>query len=318
VHVEVGINNDLGGVGVSLKLSNNRDPQARPLNILESRSAAGCGWQTSFLLRDDTTNPSQVLVFNQAAGNSVPYQWGYHNDYAGLAAFHWNPVASDHYHPILQSGEWGSSVATSPIGKPAGVHPSFLLEDGKLHIGTGTVNTSTGAVVDLTNQYSLRSRYDQRWNSWFAEQAFYLNKKVARDHELRVYLRGATGAWSEGPIRPYNEFAVRNGSSNAMIEGVSSTTSPLSYALFVWNVFGDDIGLVIVPPNESCYGHLNMARGVYGPPHEDKSGTIDWHTVIAKVEPAAFPKGAERAYQARYLIGSPDQLVELGYPAILG
>ena len=94
----------------------------------------------------------------------------------------------------------------------------------------------------------------------------------------------------------------------------SSQTDPLSFALFVWDVGGLDIAVAVVPPNDSCYGHLNMAKAVYGTdPTDDRNGSIDWHTVVAAIEPAKFETGSCRPYQVRYLVGTLEQLAKLGY-----
>ncbi|WP_165226262.1 hypothetical protein [Aquisphaera insulae] len=308
VAVTLGIAGDFGGVGVTFELARRQSDGSvgSPVNILEARSAAGSGWQTSVLLRDQTKH--QTIVFNQAAGNSTPFQWGYKNDYFELAAFKWNPVVSDHVHPNYN---FSHSVATSPFDGSG-----YVLEDGRLHIGTNTVSVGSGSIVDITNQYTLRSRFDQTWEGWAAEQAFYLNKAVARSHHLRVFLRGASGGWSEGLIRPYDNYVVRNGQSTCDENGCSAKTNSLSYVLFIWEVDGSDIAVAIVPPNESCYGHLNMSRFTYGPnptTDPDANGSIDWHTVVAAQDTTHFPAAAERPYQVRYLVGTPDQLSSLGY-----
>lgn len=305
VAVNLGISSDFGGVGVKFEIVNLRDHPTQPLDVLEARSAAGCGWQTAFHLHDPFGK--QNIDFNQAAGNSVAYQWGYNNDYDELAAFHWNPVPSD---------ATSARGATSPFDNNC-----YLFEDGRLHIGTNTIYTRSGTVVDITNQYCLRSRVDQYWDWWAAEQAFYLNKRIARERNLRVYLVGASRLWSEGPILPYDNYVVKNGQSSCdpkvvKQDGCGSQTDSLSFALFIWDVFGMDIGVAIIPPNESCYGHLNMCRNIYGPiDTDDSNGSIDWHTVVAVNSPVRFPAGSERPYHVRYIVGTVGQLADLGYKA---
>lgn len=306
--VRLGISKEFGGVGVNFELaSRSSDGNSGPfINILEARSAAGCGWQTSFLLRDQSRR--QTIVFNQAAGNSVPYQWGYQNDYHELAAFHWNPVVSDHIHP---GHDFSRSVATSPFDGSG-----YLLDDGRLHIGTSTIAAGAGIAVDITNQYTLRSRHAQSWQWWAAEQALYLNKKVAREHDLRVFLCGSSRRWFEGPIRPYDNYVVHHGCSSCDDKQCFSTTDALSFVLLIWEVHGQDIAIAVIPSKETSYGHLNMNRMVYGQDStDDRNGSIDWHTIVELLEPAHFQKNAERAYQVRYIVGTPAQLAILGYRA---
>jgi len=312
VVVRLGISADFGGVGVVFELARKRQDGSvgAAVNILEARSAAGCGWQTSYgFTYTDAAGHARSAVFNQAAGNSTPYQWGYGNDYFELAAFHWNPAVSDHTevgptNPFDGSGVW--------------------VDDGKLHIGTGTIDTGPGHAVAITNQYALRAHEDQTWEWWYAEQALYLNKAVARACNLRVYLRGAHGAWTEGAILPYKDFEVKNSDQSSVgpLER-GFRTKPLDYAVFVWKIEDTDIGIVIVPPGTGGYGHLNASKSVYDTTHRelDTSGSIDWHTVVANTAPniAHFPKydpnrpETIRYYQVDYRVGTLAQLARLGY-----
>jgi len=123
VVVRLGISADFGGVGVVFELARKRQDGSvgAAVNILEARSAAGCGWQTSYgFTYTDAAGHARSAVFNQAAGNSTPYQWGYGNDYFELAAFHWNPAVSDHTevgptNPFDGSGV-GSTTESSTSG----------------------------------------------------------------------------------------------------------------------------------------------------------------------------------------------------------
>ncbi|MGO8880166.1 MAG: hypothetical protein ACLPVO_00400 [Desulfomonilaceae bacterium] len=312
VVVHLGITGEFGGVGVAFELASIRSDGSvgAAVNILEARSAAGCGWQTSYGFNyTDKHKHSHLAIFNQAAGNSTPYQWGYGNDYCELAAYHWNPVVSDHTelgptNPFDGSGVW--------------------VDDGKLHIGTGTIDTGAGHVVAITNQYSLRAHEKQTWDWWYAEQAFYLNKAIARSYDLRVHLHGAHDDWVEGPIRPYEDYEVKNSVQSCVCPNSRKfRTKPLDYAVFVWTIEDTDIAIAIQPPGPGCYGHLNASKDIYDQAHPelDTSGSIDWHTVVADTAPniAHFPKydpnhpDTIRYYKVDYRVGTPAQLKQLGY-----
>ncbi|MBA3920203.1 MAG: hypothetical protein H0X31_00270 [Nostocaceae cyanobacterium] len=310
VSVNIGVNRDLGGVGVQFDLINNNSPQS-PVGILEARSAAGSGWQTSFLLTDQSSN--RIIVFNQASGNSINSQWGYGNTFSGLAAVSYNPIVSDHYHP---DRDFSRSVATSPCLNPS---TGYLFEDGRLHIGTGTVQTSFGSAITITNQYTLRSRYDQYWQSWTAEQAFYIDKQIASQGNMRVYLRGYGNTWLEGPIQPFNSYNIvhaSSGSCNSNQLGCSYQTDNLSYAVFVWNILGKDIGIAVHRGGNPFYANLNMVKtGISScfDPANHHCGSIDWHTVITNTAPISIPLNSERSYDVTYYVGTIQQLASLGF-----
>lgn len=307
VTARVGLNHDLGGVGVRFELINNAAPLA-PLDILEARSAGGSGWQTSYLLTDQGRD--QIIVFNQAAGNSGGAQWGYRTRYrrtaAGLEATGWCPIWSDHFHPHR---DFGIGVSTSPCG----ANPGYHFEDGRLRLLLGTVPTAHGRVVQITSEYAYRSRSDQAWASWACEQAFYLNKSVARRADLRVYLCGRNDAWREGPIRPADDYTIRHGIGACDGAGCHFHIDPLAYALLVWQVGGRDVGVAITRP-DPFDAHLNMAKtGISGAGTSDAYGSIDWHSVLAAPTPVRIAQGAERRYGMTYSIGTLPQLADLGF-----
>ncbi|NJL09823.1 MAG: hypothetical protein HC908_05385 [Calothrix sp. SM1_7_51] len=310
VGVRVGINRDFGGVGVQFDLINNLFPR-NPLNILEARSAAGSGWQTSYLFIDQTRN--RFIVFNQGAGNAVSSQWGLKNTFdnrSGLRATSWNPLYSDHIHP---NRNWGVTIGTSPCQGNA-----LSFDDGMLTISTNTVRTKRGTVVSLTNQYTLRPRVNQSWESWAIEQAFYLNKRVASEKNLRVYLRGYGKTWLEGPIRPSELYSIQNSLSGSCTSTKCDyQTKNLEYAVMVWNVMGRDIGVAIRPNNTpSFYGHLNMVKsGIDGcsNPSDHNCGSIDWHTVLQNTPNFTAIANLQRKYAVTYYVGTLEQLADLGF-----
>ncbi|MFC1610654.1 hypothetical protein ACFL6C_06835, partial [Myxococcota bacterium] len=318
VSVEVGISDLFGGVAVRLSLINNATPASK-VNVLEARSAAGAGWQTSYLggvpaggpLLDDDI----IAVFNQAAGNVAGYQWGFDNDYLvsvnGIAALEWNTLASDHYHP---NRDFGTTVAQSPCGDVTG---SYIFDDGKLLLGMATIATLHGAAIGMTNIYSLRAQVDQFWTDYAVEQAFYLSKQVASMGVLRVYLRGLSG-WYEGPITPAEDYAIAHarGACDPVDESCAyQIDADLAYAVFVWNIMGLDVGVAINMPTDPIVtdwvrAHLNMVKSIYCLDTTDHScGSIDWHTVIThSITTTTFAAGETREYAVAYYVGTLEQL----------
>lgn len=307
VSARVGLTRDFGGVGVQFQLISN-DAADAPLDILEARSAGGSGWQTSCLLTD--AGRDQITVFNQAAGNSGGAQWGYRSRYrrtaAGLEAEGWSPNWSDHFHPHRN---FGVGISTSPCRPDTGFH----FEDGRLRLLLGTVPTAHGRVVRITNEYTYRSRAAQAWQSWACEQAFYLNKSVARTADLRVYLCGQNASWREGPIRPADDYTIRHGAGACSGVGSNFHIDPLAYALLVWKVRQHDVGIVITR-STPFDAHLNMAKtGISGSEMSDACGSIDWHSVLTNSGPVTIKQHAERRYAMTYYVGTLPQLADLNF-----
>ncbi|MBI5525909.1 MAG: hypothetical protein HY897_06200 [Deltaproteobacteria bacterium] len=307
VEITIGISAEYGGVGSELVLINRGN--GAKLQVLESRSGAGCGWQTSYLFRDPGGN--QILVYNQAAGNSTPRQWGYSNRYLGLSGEGWNPLWTDHVHP---NSDFGVSTPTSPC-QSSGFH----FDDGQLTLTAEPAETPAGRAIKARNSYSYKSTTNQTWDWWVAEQAFYLKRAAAGQGDLRIYLAGR-GGWREGPIRPTRDFNVAHGQSSC--GGASrpfggceaQIEHDLDYAVFVWNVGGLEIGAALQTPR--AFGAtLNNANTIYCSNAGDLNcGSIDWHTWVERIDAnASFVGGEVRTYTVDYYIGDLAQLKALGY-----
>jgi hypothetical protein len=293
----VGLSDSMGGVGVKLELVNNQYPN-QYVNVVEPRSAAGAGWQTSYIIQDWPGGVGNI-VFNQAAGNAVGSQWGYTNRYAFsgsvINAMDWNPLVSDHIHE--------TGAAFSPC-KGTG----YLFDNGKVDVNGSLVNTSAGSVILWKNAYSFQSRMNQSWPSWSAEQALYLNKQVASMGNLRIYLK--RGTTLVGPIRPVSRFSIP-GATCVQNNGSACNTGPYDYAVLVWNIFGLDVGIAI--PNLSNGVSLNMEEVTYCANASDLTcGNISFHswTSLGSVN---IPAGAVRTVSRNYYIGTLPQLAALGY-----
>lgn len=295
----VGIDRFMGGVGAKFELRNNAMPNLPQhwINILENRSGAGAGWQTSYLIRD---NPGGVgiIVGNQAAGNSVSYQWGYSNSYGNdgnnLWAGSWNPLPSDHIHEVA-----GGHSPCIPNG--------YLFDDGAVSILGQIKSTPNGTAIEWKNTYKYKSRMSQSWPNWYVDQGFYLNRAVARSRNLRLYLK--KGTYQHPVIRPHNSFTI-NGASC-----VNSTCNAgaYDYALFVWNIDGLDIGVAI--PNLKAISLL-LEKIVYcGDPNNDTCGNISFHSWLrTEAEgPVSFSTGQIRSFSKNYIVGTLPQLSYLGY-----
>ncbi|MGE6758251.1 hypothetical protein ACQKGO_09590 [Corallococcus interemptor] len=293
----VGLSDSIGGVGVKLELVNNQYP-TQYVNVVEDRSAAGAGWQTSYIIQDWPGGVGNI-VFNQAAGNSLGGQWGYTNLYAfsgsTINAMDWNPLVADHIHE--------TGAAFSPCQDTG-----YVFDDGQSNITGALVSTAAGSVVRWTNAYSYRARMNQSWPKWSAEQALYLKKNVASMGDLRIYLRN--GSTVHGPIRPVNRFSIP-GATCSQDKGSHCNTGAYDYAVLVWTIFGVDVGIAI--PNLSDGVSLNMEEETYCPDANDLTcGNINFHawTVVPSTNILA---GSVRTVSRDYYIGTLPQLAALGY-----
>ena len=309
IKVDIRLSKELSGIAVGLLLNG--------VNVIEADSAAGAAWQTSYII--SPINDLDIYVFNQAAGNSTPFAWGYSNVFSaypgkGIVAWDWNPICADHMHP---GGDFSNSVRLCPTG---GYSTATFLE-GRPRIDLSKIPVSTGNVIKITHEYSYRALEDQAWDIFALEQAFYIDRLVAKKSKLTAYF----GAYK----KVYKTFL---GGPDLLVP--KDVTYPpatkknqgyklnkdLNYVVFVWNIKGKDIGVAINMPKNTPYefggAHLNIERTVYGPnPNNYANGNISWHTWLFGRNGVitSFSKNEIKSYCLNYYVGTPDQLNELGY-----
>jgi len=308
--VTLGANQDFGGVLTSFRIANNLNHSS--VDVLDARSSAGAAMQTAFMMLDKNTN--RIIVANQAAGN-MAQQWGFRGVFLHLVQTDWSPIFSDHYHP---HASWAEKVNTSPC-----YHGGYRLHDGQLSLTGETVPSSSGNVIRLTNQYTLRALMNQSWQWFAAEQAFYLSRQVARTNNLRIYLAGAK-QWSEGPIKPVDTYSLTHAAGSCPDDRCTFHVDWLSYGLLVWNIGGQDIGVAIRRPDGKPFqAQLNLTKNVecQAAVQGDICGNIEWHSYItdsrfAPSDPVRFAAGETVPFVMTYTIGSLQQLssLHLGIP----
>lgn len=301
VSARVGVNRNFGGIGVELTLSGTSQI-SNGINVVESRSGAGAGWQTSYWGLDVPTN--HIYVMNQASGNSTNSQWGFHNGFANMAQTLWNVLPSDHYSPDGTFGD--TSIGTSPCNNNA---TSF--DYGKLAFELGRRSTSVGTAVSIKNQYALHAKIAQNFSRWGLEQALYLNSKVARDNNLRAYFVGKNG-WKEGPISLWKDFSISHGSGSCESNKCDYGITDVAYAVLVWNINGVDVG-VAIPSTKGMI--VSMGKTEYCTNSADITcGNIAIHNYLDLKESGFHANvGAERIYGVDYSVGTPAELRALGY-----
>lgn len=303
--VRYGANRNFGGVGVELTLTDPNNPESA-VNVIEARSGAGAGWQTSYWGRDAVTN--LVTIMNQAAGNNVGSQWGYKNSFSGTMETYWNPVTSDKYYP---SGNFNDpSVGSSPCN-----NNGYTFDDGRLSLTFSTRSTFAGNAISIRNEYSLRARANQNYKKWVLAQGPYFDKQVAQNHNLRVYFHGRSG-WNEGPIMPWKDFTVTHGEGLCSDTGCAYTISgsEVDYAVAVWKIGGHDIGLAFSVDTSSTIVFYNEKMTYCGDAANPHCGNIALgQYLVYNTTGYQVSAGSERVFGVTYTVGTVDELHALGY-----
>lgn len=309
----LGVSAPFGGIGTSLSLQSLTPPHAS-LDVLEARSGAGAGFQFA----DWILAPNGVsLLTNQSAGNARNAQWGLAQSFSqpsssSLLAVDWAPRYTDTW-----TQPNGSSVGTTPCEPfDSGLNPSVAFNAGAVDWTAQVLPTAAGSAVHLSACYSQMSLANQYWafyRPWYAQ---YFSRRIASEHDLRVYLGGPT--WSEGPIRPQHPgFSVLHGSrdGNATPSGMWdwwNLASDTQYILLVWRVGNNDLGVAVSLQGEGAW--LRMEETIYcDDPGNQDCGSIDIATVGPGTPNASFPVGSLRTHCQSYHMGSPAELASLGF-----
>ena len=303
VKVNLGYTSDFGGIGTKLELINSGSPH--PINIIEARSGAGAAWQYTGMVYTDS---GEDLLNNQASGNGAGYQWGYSNDLQ---------INIDGNTTSLTSSNWAKNPADTFDGVPQFpcVDPLTVptFDEGRPSVVSKTTPVSNGSVIEIESTYSLRSLTNQYWKFYVPVHAFYLNRRTARDANLRMYIIGRS-SWIEGPIYPFDPFSIDHANKVTNPSWVYPTwqiSSDTKYTLFVWNIFGLDIGILIDSP---YFGpDIRLEANPYCQDiYNDACGAIAFFSKENIVEYASFPKDQTRSYSFHYTIGTIPQLQEIG------
>ena len=169
---------NFGGIGTVLSFTNASNGASA--NVIEARSGTGAAWQTSYYLYDSASDT--FIVFNQNAGNSIGYQWGYSNAVENLTESSWEPLISD-----AVTTQWSSNTP-NPISTSPCANSGYKFDEGRGSFVATPIETPSGIVTHVINSFDLKSLEAQHWSFEDVEQALYLNKQVAISNNLRIYL----------------------------------------------------------------------------------------------------------------------------------
>ena len=298
----VSLDANFGGIGTGLTITNTGNGTS--VNVVENRSGAGAAWQTSYYLYDQSSDT--FVIFNQAAGNNVPSQWGYSNSVANLTEANWVPMFSTSYTTNYSNPDGGTTVATTPCN-----NTGFEFDQGRGEINVTPLETSSGLVAHITNNFDVKSNENQAWTWEDAEQALYLSMSVASSNNLRIYLIGPN--WTEGPLLPSAPFTIQHAVSQCTPSGCSNfINSAFSYMLLVWNVGGQDFGLAIT--NQGLDAQIDNSFTTYCSNASNPScGSIDIHNWVSRQNNVSIPTGEVRSFRNEYYAGTLPQLAALGF-----
>lgn len=325
--LRVAVNRNFGGVPVLFELIDSVT-RTRRLNVLDSEAAGGA-LQARFVAKD--LNARQKFTFLQGNGNGAG-RWGFQANFKELKQTDWVPLYTDR-EERLQDGAITKASPCFNIGR------KFL--DGQMEITLDTISTPQGAKLPrATKLYRVRSREDLELKDWVAEQALTLSKTAAAEGNLRVYLVGHQRKWASSGLQPHKAGFVEKSDARceaAFVKDDDSLktlrneceTAAIAYAVFVWNVGGKDIGVAISnEAGRAFVGNLQMQKAVscrepdaYDP--WPKCGSLEWRSRLSLLttmgesrDPGGvefFKKEEPTEYRMYYIVGTPQELVELGF-----
>ena len=314
VSTNVSVAGGLGGIPTELWLKNNFT--GHQINIIEGRSAAGAAWNNSIMALDGYG--THILLTNQSGGNSMN-QWGYEvalENTRGFAQTDWTPQYLDHYHD-------GSSYA-DPVVPQSPCAPEtkdWAYYDAQWTLRNDVRSTRSGAKTShFDMQFAMRARQENWWRTFQFDQAMYIRRQVAREHDLRVILVGKDRAWIKtvnpvdaGPVWSDRSLGAYGCNANAPVPGCGMHTPDLDYAIFVFNVDGLQIGMAVHRPDDRPFQiELAMESSItnFG------EGSVNFHNWL---EDGFNPPSAHHlpgqivSYMMSYEVGSLDELAQLGY-----
>jgi hypothetical protein len=300
---------NFGGIGTGITLTNPSDHTSA--NIVQTASGAGSAWQTSYLVYDIAGD--RLIVFNQAAGNDVSYQWGYSNTIVNLTETGWNPLWSDHYHPTYSETGFASQVGNSPC-----MDTSFHFDDGRGSIVATPIETQFGSVTHITNAYQLKSNMNQSWGFVAVDQSLYLNGVIAVQSKLQVTLVGKSG-WVEGPISPAGTFSIAHGTGGCTSSGCSyEMGSDVAYVLLNYTIGNQSYEVAILEQKSRAIILQTFTPYCTSSSDPANCGAVQIHSFLTSDQPTTIAAGQIRNFQLEYYVGSPAQLGAIGLNPVEG
>ena len=144
----------------------------------------------------------------------------------------------------------GTSAATITNTTPC-YHTGYRLADGQVQLGA-LLRTHDGAsTIQVTNKYAVRAKKEEKRTWLQVDQAMYLRRDSGRAGNLRVIAAVTNGAETSfsKPVFPYVPFTSDESAfwkpGGCDKEGCQLASFPISYAILIWNVQGQDVAIVV-------------------------------------------------------------------------
>jgi hypothetical protein len=318
VQVTYGAFDSLSLVGTKFILGPSDNPE-KAVDFCEDRSAGGAGFQyTGF----EFIEPGKMWTSNQAAGNSPGYQWGFHTkvDYlqsdtlAYIKGTEWLPAYYDAYN--------------DKVGDPSAGESDFLYHLKRHVVAERTSDGSGGEIANLSFITKCKWKLDTSIQKSRKTDAFYFNRKVAKDHNMQVFLQGIDDMtkekWFVGPIKIYEMWDKKDiKDKEGISRGSYHTTNLEGCGSFVDTNIKKVAFVMTIDSQKVAFGHqltggkglaIRLDRAVYrSDPNNYKNGSF-WYQIRypLKVSPS-FSKGEINKQEIEMKVGSPTQLENLGY-----
>jgi hypothetical protein len=154
-------------------------------------------------------------------------------------------------------------------------------------------------------------------------EPIYFDKALALASKARVYIYGA--GWSEAITNWADDSAFYSYTPNPGVASCSNTISPAvdracyfstdaSYAVIVWNVYGEDIGMAMAGPLHNMAILSQSTSGGCPDPSDPSCGSLMIGANMTYYNNYHIPQGYQRSVTQNWVIGHLNQLADLGYP----
>lgn len=319
IQVTYGAFDSLSLVGTKFILGPTDNPQ-KAVDVCQDRSAGGAGFQyTGF----EFIEQGKMWTSNQAAGNSPGYQWGFHSevDYyqsdtlAHIKGAEWLPAYYDAFN--------------GNVGDPVAGESEFLYHLKRYVLARQEKDNNGEKIANFSFITKCKWKADTSLHSSQKTDAFYFGRKVARDHDMQVFIQGIDDMtkekWYVGPIKLYemweeNDIKDKDGikrGAMAPVTHLNGTSSILDNSVhkvaFVMTIDSQRVAIGHELPGKMEIA-IRLERSVYGyDPNNYRNGNIWYQIRYPRQNSPDFSKGEVTHQQIDMKVGTASQLESLDY-----
>lgn len=289
------------------------------VDFCQARSAAGCGFQFTDFAGTGRDN----WICNQAAGNSVLYQWGFHTpvecynslDSSFIKGEDWLPAYYDSFNedstsPLIGNSDFLYYLKRNVEAKSIEIDPHNKSVRVKF-------NTVCKWKTDTSLSYSRKT------------DAFYFNREKAKQHNMRIYMQGIDNTsgenWYLGPIPVYEIWTSQNllDHSGKKRGQMLPPQEPFGGC---WSNMDESIRNIVIVVDlhgrKIAFGTKNIRNGfvfrleetTYGnDPDNYKNGSFCYWIRQARQDSVHYREGQIEEQNVLMDVGTPAQLAKLGF-----